>query len=93
MEERNNNKRLTGYQQHREEQAQKSGTGFLGFISTLDWLRSIELEEGRPLDETKITFAQKVYAFTQGTGFGAGMHSIVLFIVSLSFTLLYTQCI
>lgn len=88
----NNNRRLQGYWEHKEEEARKTGTGFLGFISTLDWLKSIEMEEGRPLDETKITFAQKVYAFTQGAAFGSSMHSIVLFLLSLAlYSLIYSM--
>ena len=72
------------YDEHRNEKAERRGTGFLGFLSDLDWMLSLELEEGRPLDDSKITTAQKFFSFNQGFKFGIGVHSAVLFMMSLA---------
>ena len=75
------------YNKHLEEKAERRGTGFVGFLSDLDWTLSLELEEGKPLDETKITTAQKLYYFGQGLSFGGIMHGLVLFGLSFAFYL------
>ena len=74
----------TIYDEHKREKAERRGTGFLGFLSDLDWMLSLELEEGRPLDDSKITTAQKFFAFNQGFKFGLGIHSAVLFAMNIS---------
>ena len=72
-------------EEHKREKAERRGVGFVGFLSDLDWMLSLELEEGRPLDETKITTAQKFSSFNQGMAFGISLHSAVLFFVSIAF--------
>lgn len=86
-----NRKVITAYEQHKEEKAKRRGTGFVGFLSDLDWMLSLEIEEGRPLDHTKITTAQKFHTFNQGLVFGLALHTPVLFIGSfLIYTLLWS---
>lgn len=75
------------YRETQDEKAKRRGQGLLGFISELDWLLSLELEEGKPLDETKITTGQKVYIFEIGFLNGLGIHGLVLFGLSLAFIL------
>jgi len=76
----NNTKRATTIQEQQGlERAARRGTGFLGFLSDLDWMLSIELEEGKPLDDSKITTAQKMFSFNQGIKFAMGIHSAILF--------------
>jgi hypothetical protein len=75
------------YREIQDEKAKRRGTGFLGFISDLDWLLSLELEEGRPLDATKITTGQKVYIFEIGFILGFGVHGAVLFGLTVAFWL------
>ncbi len=83
------NRNIAGvYEQHKQEKAKRRGVGFVGFLSDLDWMLSLEIEEGKPLDETKITTAQKFHTFSQGIAFGLSVHTPVLFIVSSAFYLL-----
>jgi len=42
----------TIYDEHRKEKAERRGTGFVGFLSDLDWMLSLELEEGRTIMQT-----------------------------------------
>jgi len=74
----------TIYDEHKKEKAERRGTGFVGFLSDLDWMLSLELEEGRPLDETKITTAQKFWVFNQGLKFGIEIHFAILFLMSIA---------
>jgi len=67
------------YREVQDEKAKRRGTGFLGFISELDWLMSLELEEGRPLDETKITTGIKISVFSTGFSTALMMHTFTLF--------------
>jgi len=83
----NKQSQRANYNQHLEEKAERRGTGFVGFLSDLDWMLSLELEEGRPLDETKITTAQKLYFLGQGFKFGGSLHALTLFGLSFAFYL------
>lgn len=85
MERRDRGTITTIYEQHKRERAERRGVGFVAFLSDLDWMLSLELEEGRPLDDTKITTAQKFHIFGQGLGFGFGLHSAILLMMSLAF--------
>jgi len=75
------------YRETQDELAKRRGSGFLAVISELDWLLALELEQGKPLDENKITTSQKVWVWEKGFLFGLGIHSAVLFSLTISFAL------
>ncbi|GEM_PF-1760705 len=75
------------YRESQDELAKRRGSGFLALISELDWLLALELEQGKPLDENKITTTQKVWVWEKGFLFGLGIHSATLFVLTLSFAL------
>lgn len=85
MENSNAQRAYTVYDQHKREKAERRGVGFVAFLSDLDWMLSLELEEGRPLDDTKITTAQKFHVFGQAMAFGFGLHSAILLMMSIAF--------
>ena len=80
-------KKGTLYRESQDELAKRRGSGFLALISELDWLLALELEQGKPLDENKITTSQKVWVWEKGFLFGLGIHSAVLFVLTLSMAL------
>lgn len=85
------NQKRTIYDIHKEERASRSGVGFVAFLSDLDWASSLELEEGRPLDERKVVSSQRYHFFGQGFIFGAGLHSAILFVMNIGFYLLVSS--